>query len=49
MKPIDQARAEMTAAKASAEHSDFMKEAGATLEAGMKLKKIGFPEYRVDL
>lgn len=36
--PIEQAHAEMTVAKASAEHSDFMKRAGAILANGMKFK-----------
>jgi hypothetical protein len=39
MKPIEQARAEMTAAQASSEHSDFMKRAGQILVKAMAFKK----------
>lgn len=40
MKPIDQARADMTAEQAKAEHSDFMAHMGRVLAAGVKLKKV---------
>lgn len=39
MKPIEKVRAEMTAAKASAEHTAFMERAGKILETAMKFKK----------
>lgn len=40
MKPIEQARAELNAAKASGEHDDFMRTFGRVLETGMKLKQV---------
>lgn len=40
MKPIEQARADMTAAEARGEHDDFMKHMGMVLEVGAKLKKV---------
>jgi hypothetical protein len=39
MKPIEKARAEMTAASAQAEHADFMEHAGKILDVAMRLKK----------
>lgn len=39
MKPIEQARAEMTAAGASKEHADFMERAGKILDVAVKFKK----------
>jgi hypothetical protein len=39
MKPIEQARAEMTAAGAKAEHAEFMAHAGKILDVAMQLKK----------
>lgn len=38
MKPIDEARKDMTASEASAEHADFMKRAGKILVEGLKFK-----------
>jgi hypothetical protein len=39
MKPIEQARAEMTAAGASAEHKAFMEHAGRILTTAVKFKE----------
>lgn len=40
MKPIEEARAKLNAEQAKGEHSEWMKDFGLVLDAGVKLKKI---------
>lgn len=40
MKPIEEARARLTAEQAKGEHSEWMKDFGMVLDVGVKLKKI---------